>query len=192
MTALLLLQHSDDLLVRKPCTLHSARLLDTTDSTKIWRKFRGSGHKPSGNSVTKSRKSSIEPQAVICWDQTPRVPRVVRLREATLGTSLGRYKGRAAVAHEGVIGATGPAAMPPAMKDLSLALAGPSPQCYRWTEIHQDVEDESQRLRDGLQCCHRVLLVLNRLYCETHFVGNNCHLVRTCTRPISPVGRVAW
>ncbi|MCQ4633294.1 lipocalin family protein [Shinella sp. CPCC 100929] len=25
--------------------LHSVRLLDTTDSTKIWRKFRGSGHR---------------------------------------------------------------------------------------------------------------------------------------------------
>jgi hypothetical protein len=34
----------DDLLVREPCTLHSVRLFDATDSTKIWRKFRGSVH----------------------------------------------------------------------------------------------------------------------------------------------------
>lgn len=32
------------LFVREPYTLHSVRLLDTTDSTKIWRTFRGSDH----------------------------------------------------------------------------------------------------------------------------------------------------
>lgn len=46
LAALLLLQHPDDLLFREPCTLHSVRLLNATDSTKIWRKFRVSGQIP--------------------------------------------------------------------------------------------------------------------------------------------------
>ncbi len=41
LAALLLLQHSDDLLVRKLCMLCSGRLLAVTDSTKTCRKIWG-------------------------------------------------------------------------------------------------------------------------------------------------------
>src|SRR5258707_927097 len=40
---LVFLQDPDDLLICKLCLLHTVRLLVLTDSTKFWRKFRGSG-----------------------------------------------------------------------------------------------------------------------------------------------------
>lgn len=55
LTALLRLQHPDVLFVRKPCTLYSVQFIDTMDSTKIRRKFRGSGrtgcHAPSARPI---------------------------------------------------------------------------------------------------------------------------------------------
>jgi hypothetical protein len=56
----LLIQHSDDLLDRKPCRLHSVRSLDTTDAAQTWREFRGSRSAKNQPSVDLTRVSRAD------------------------------------------------------------------------------------------------------------------------------------